>query len=79
MQARRNHITKVAQRGDPRGRAYFWIEEASDDWSFEENSDHNAVKNGFISVTPLQPDLTDHKALDHVTALVSARAAKSGA
>ena len=79
VQARRNHITKVAQREDPRGRAYFWIEEASDDWSFEENSDHNAVKNGFISVTPLQPDLTGHKALDLVTALVSARAAKSGA
>ncbi len=73
VQARRNHITKVAQRLDPRQRPYFWIEEASDDWDFEENSDHNAVKNGFISVTPLQPDLTDHAILDRVSALVASR------
>jgi len=75
VQARRNHITKVAQREDPRGRAYFWIEEAIDDWNFDENSDHNAVKSGFISVSPLQPDLTDHKALERVSALVSSRRA----
>jgi len=71
VQARRNHITKVAQRLDPRGRPYFWIEEASDDWDFEERSDHNAVKAGYISVTPLQPDLTHHHALDLAAALVA--------
>ena len=70
VQARRNHITKVAQRLDPRGRPYFWIEEASDEWDFDEQSDHNAVKSGYISVTPLQPDLTDHNALAQVSALV---------
>lgn len=72
VQARRNHITKVAQRLDPRQRPYFWIEEASDDWDFEEASDHNAVRHGFISVTPLQPDLTDHEALARVAALIPA-------
>ncbi len=71
VQARRNHITKVAQRLDPRQRPYFWIEEASDDWDFEEDSDHQAVKAGCISVTPLQPDLTDHKALGRVEALLA--------
>jgi 5'-nucleotidase len=63
VQARRNHITKVARREDPRGRPYFWIEEASDDWELDEASDHHAVNAGYISVTPLQPDLTDHDAL----------------
>jgi 5'-nucleotidase len=71
VQARRNHITKVAQRLDPRGRPYFWIEEAIDDWDFEENSDHNAVKSGYISVTPLQPDLTAHATLGRVVDLVA--------
>jgi 5'-nucleotidase len=70
VQARRNHVTKVAQRLDPRQRPYFWIEEASDEWDFDERSDNHAVKEGYISVTPLQPDLTDHRAVDRAAALV---------
>jgi 5'-nucleotidase len=70
VQARRNHITKVARRLDPRERPYFWIEEASDDWELDEASDHRAVYEGYISVTPLQPDLTDHAAIALVKALI---------
>ena len=70
VQARRNHITKVARRLDPRQRPYFWIEEASDDWDLDEASDHHAVNHGYISVTPLQPDLTDHGAIELVKALI---------
>ena len=32
VQAKRNHITKVDQRLDPRQRPYFWIEAAQFDW-----------------------------------------------
>jgi len=63
VQAKRNHITKVDQRLDPRQRPYYWIEEAQDDWEPDARSDHQAIKDGFASVTPLQPDLTDHQAL----------------
>jgi len=63
VQAKRNHITKVNRRIDPRGQAYFWIEEAQDDWEPHDRSDYQAVRDGFISVTPIQPDLTDHRAL----------------
>jgi 5'-nucleotidase len=63
VQARRNHITKVDQRLDPRQRPYFWIEEAQDDWEPDPRSDHQAVRDGYVSITPLQPDLTDHAAL----------------
>jgi 5'-nucleotidase len=70
VQARRNHITKVARRDDPRGRAYFWIEEAADDWDLDEKSDHHAVKTGYISVTPLQPDLTDHAMMARVAGML---------
>jgi len=69
VQAKRNHITKVANRLDPRGRPYFWIEEAQDDWEPDPKSDHQAVIDGFVSITPLQPDLTDHSLLDRVEAL----------
>jgi 5'-nucleotidase len=70
VQARRNHITKVDQRIDPRQRPYFWIEEAQDDWEPHDRSDRQAILDGYVSVTPLQPDLTDHAALAQVEALM---------
>lgn len=63
VQARRNHITKVNKRVDPRGQAYFWIEEAQDDWMPHDRSDYQAIQDGFIAVTPIQPDMTDHESL----------------
>jgi 5'-nucleotidase len=70
IQAKRNHITKVDQRLDPRQRPYFWIEEAQDDWQLVDRSDHQAIRDGYVSITPLQPDLTDHAALGIVESLV---------
>lgn len=69
VQAKRNHITKVDRRLDPRQRPYFWIEEAQDEWEPHDRSDRQAILDGFISVTPLQPDLTDHGAVGLVEAL----------
>ncbi len=69
VQARRNHITKVDRRMDPRQRPYFWIEEAQDDWAPVDRSDRQAIKDGYASVTPLQPDLTDHKSIDLIERL----------
>jgi 5'-nucleotidase len=63
VQARRNHITVVDKRVDPRGQAYYWIEEGQNDWEPHDRSDYQAVRDGFMSVTPLQPDLTDYNAL----------------
>ena len=69
VQAKRNHITKVDRRLDPRQRPYFWIEEAQDDWAPHDRSDRQAIKDGYASVTPLQPDLTDYKSIDLVDRL----------
>ncbi len=77
VQARRNHITKVDMRLDPRQRPYFWIEEAQDDWEPHDRSDRQAILEGFVSVTPLQPDMTDHKALATVEALTLSLAEKT--
>ena len=63
VQARRNHVTVVDQRIDPRGQAYYWIEEGQNDWEPHDRSDYQAVRDGFMSVTPLQPDLTDYNSL----------------
>jgi 5'/3'-nucleotidase len=63
VQAKRNHVTTVDERTDPRGKAYYWIEEGENAWEPHDRSDFQAVRDGYISVTPLQPDMTDHNAL----------------
>src|SRR6476660_3993565 len=69
VQAKRNHITIVDPRTDPRGQAYYWIEEGENDWEPHDRSDYQAVRDGYVSVTPLQPDLTDHDALAKLQSL----------
>ena len=63
--ARRNHVTKIDARMDPRGNAYYWIEEALDEYHPDSGrSDHEAVRAGYVSVTPLQPDITAYDVLE---------------
>ena len=69
VQAKRNHITSIAERHDPKGRPYYWIEEGQNEWEPHDRSDYQAVRDGYISVTPLQPDLTAHDALSLVEEL----------
>lgn len=49
---------------DPWGREIFWIGGGSVAWSGTEDSDFRAVKDGFISVTPLHLDLTARDRID---------------
>jgi 5'-nucleotidase len=67
--AKRNHITSVAERHDPKGRPYFWIEEGQNEWQPHDRSDYQVVRDGYVSVTPLHPDLTAHEALRAVEEL----------
>ena len=69
VQAKRNHVTVVDERLDPRGKPYYWIEEGQNDWEPHDRSDYAAVKDGFVSVTPLQPDLTDYSSLELLASL----------
>jgi 5'-nucleotidase len=69
VQAKRNHITEVLVRDDPKGRPYFWIDEGQNEWAPHDRSDYQAVRDGFVSVTPLHPDLTAHHALTAVDEL----------
>ena len=69
VQAKRNHVTVVSERIDPRHRAYYWIEEGLNEWEPHDRSDYQAVRDGYISITPLQPDMTAHSAMPYVEAL----------
>ena len=71
-QAKRNHVTKIDARTDPRGNAYYWIEEALDEYHPNGGmSDHEAVREGYVSVTPLQPDMTDHSFLEKMDGYIT--------
>ena len=69
VQAKRNHVTVVSERMDPRHREYYWIEEGENEWEPHDRSDYQAVRDGFISITPLQPDMTAYDALAFVEGL----------
>ncbi len=73
VQAKRNHITVVSERIDPRHQPYYWIEEGENDWEPHDRSDYQAVRDGYVSVTPLQPDMTAHDALSYVEELTLRR------
>ena len=49
---------------DPWGREIFWIGGGSVAWSGTDDSDFRAVKDGYVSVTPLHLDLTARDRLD---------------
>jgi 5'-nucleotidase len=69
VQAKRNHVTIVDPRTDPRGQKYYWIEEGENNWEPHDRSDYQAVRDGYVSVTPLQPDMTDRDALAKLESL----------
>jgi 5'-nucleotidase len=64
---KRHYSETIVERIDPRGGKYYWI--GGDDLGFanEDGTDCNAVQEGFVSVTPLQVDLTDYKLFQNST------------
>ncbi|MBI2996872.1 MAG: 5'/3'-nucleotidase SurE [Deltaproteobacteria bacterium] len=63
---KRHYKEEVVERVDPRGKKYYWI--GGDDLGFapEEGTDCVVVHEGYISVTPLQVDLTNYRVLHEV-------------
>jgi 5'-nucleotidase len=53
----------ITEHIDPRGKPYFWIGEEYFNSDAADGTDYHAVEQGYISVTPLKSDMTDHRAL----------------
>jgi len=64
---KRHYSENIVERVDPRGGKYYWI--GGDDLGFadEEGTDCKAVAEDYVSVTPLQVDLTDYRILQNST------------
>jgi 5'-nucleotidase len=62
-QGLRVYHNRLDERVDPRGRAYYWIGGDAPTGVAERGTDVGALAEGFVSVTPLQLDLTAYRAV----------------
>lgn len=63
---------KVVEEVDPRGRTYYWIGAGPPAWEDGDATDIAAIRDGYVSITPLHLDLTDYEALRRITSWESA-------
>ncbi len=54
----------ITEKIDPRGKPYYWIGEQRNGYFEADDSDFHAVKQGYVSVTPIRADMTNHKAIE---------------
>ncbi|MDA8163074.1 MAG: 5'/3'-nucleotidase SurE [Desulfobacteraceae bacterium] len=57
------------RRVDPRGNIYYWQSDVSVSYFEDDNTDILALKNGFISITPIHFDLTAYNMLNKLLCL----------
>ncbi len=60
---------QLVRREDPQGRPYYWIGGEAPTGVEEDGTDFGAIKAGYVSVTPLQLDLTAYEALEELREL----------
>ena len=67
-QSRSRWLESFDQRKDPRGTAYYWLKGRPHQVEPDPQSDEWAVRRGWVSVTPLNIDLTSHQHLNALAA-----------
>ncbi|MGQ9659355.1 MAG: 5'/3'-nucleotidase SurE [Thermochromatium sp.] len=60
----RHQAEPIVEARDPRGQPIYWIGPAGPEQDAGPGTDFDAVRSGFVSITPLQVDLTRHSALE---------------
>ena len=61
------HGLWIEERRDGRGFPYYWLRFGREESEVREGSDQAAVRDGYISVSPLHLDLTAHEVRDRLT------------
>jgi 5'-nucleotidase len=59
----RHKAEPVVKTQDPRGKTIYWVGPAGAEQDAGPGTDFHALREGFVSVTPIQVDLTRHSAL----------------
>jgi 5'-nucleotidase len=68
-QGLRVYRDRLDRRIDPRGRPYYWIGGESPTGIPDEGTDFGALERGYVSITPLQLDLTDFQSLNSLQSI----------
>lgn len=63
-QGLRIYRDELVRRQDPRGRSYYWIGGDSPTGLADEGTEFGTLKEGYVSITPIQLDLTAHQMLE---------------
>lgn len=63
----RHKAEPVVKSEDPRGRLIYWVGPAGAEQDAGSGTDFFSVRQGFVSVTPIQVDLTRHSELDRMS------------
>lgn len=59
----RHHAESMIKQQDPRGHDIYWLGPPGKEQDAGEGTDFYAIEHGFVSITPLQVDLTAHESL----------------
>ncbi|WP_006787474.1 5'/3'-nucleotidase SurE [Thiorhodospira sibirica] len=62
----RHKSEAVTRTTDPRGKTIYWVGPAGPEQDAGPGTDFDAVRSGYVSVTPIQVDLTRYDAIDTV-------------
>jgi 5'-nucleotidase len=71
----RHRSERIVKSEDPRGRPVYWVGPAGMGQDAGAGTDFHAVANGYVSVTPLQIDLTRHAMLEDMRGWLQGREA----
>jgi 5'-nucleotidase len=75
---KRHRSAPCIAQADPRGRPIWWIGPAGVAEDDGPGTDFNAVRRGYVSVTPIHVDLTRYQALEKISGWVNAMTAAMG-
>lgn len=67
----RHRAEPMIRELDPRGRPMYWIGRAGAEQDAGPGTDFDAIRRGYVSVTPIHVDLTRYQALDQVAGWVA--------
>ncbi|OGB89307.1 5'/3'-nucleotidase SurE [candidate division WOR-1 bacterium RIFCSPHIGHO2_01_FULL_53_15] len=65
-QSKRAFIEKFDKRTDPHGRIYYWLSGEVIDLEGEQDSDIDAINQGYVSITPLHCDMTEYAMMEQI-------------
>ncbi|MGX2955813.1 5'/3'-nucleotidase SurE [Ursidibacter arcticus] len=66
----RSPAAEIIKQQDPRGANIYWIGASGKPIDESEGTDFYAIKNGYVSITPIQADMTAHQSIQTLKGLL---------